>query len=257
MKVIEGKRVVYDSDEEFYVHQARRSKPHDNNRLVKGRIAEALQFCMLGGKLKYTDPAFERSDPDFAPDIRILDVGCGDGWSLTYIRKGCPEGFTLFPPKKRFRNTCGIEMIHKLVEYAQKKGRNVIQGDIRYLVIEENAFDLIYTRHCLEHLDDPLQALKNITRMLKPGGTLLAIVPKENQDINQQKSVHSYQFRNDNDLAHLVRTAGLKVTQSFLRNEYTYQKRKYWYKLSAKLRRMGPELWVFATKSGNSLIERI
>jgi len=51
-------------------------------------------------------------------------------------------------------------MIHKLVEYAQSKGRNVIQGDIRHLVIEENAFDLIYTRHCIEHLDDPLLALE-------------------------------------------------------------------------------------------------
>ncbi len=248
MKVIEGKRVMYDSDEEFYAHQARRSKRHDNNRLVKGRIAEALRFCILGGKLDYTDPPIERDDPNFAPDIRILDIGCEDGWSLEYLKRGCPDGLALFPPKKRFRNTCGIEMIHKVVEYAQRKERNVIQGDIRYLVIEENAFDLIYTRHCLEHLDEPLKALRNITKMLKPGGTLLAIVPKENQDINPQKSVHSYQFRNDDELARLVTNAGMTVTQSFCRNEYTYRKRKYWHRLSPPLRYMGPELWVLATK---------
>lgn len=248
MKVIEGKRVTYDSDEEFYAHQARRSKPYDNNRLVKGRIAEAFRFCMLGGKLNYTYPPVERADPDFLPDIRILDVGSGDGWSLTYLKRGCPDGFTLFPPKKRFHNACGIELIHKVVEYAQKKGRNVIQGDIRHLVVEENAFGLIYTRHCLEHLDKPLRTLKNITKMLKPGGTLLAIVPKENKNINAQKSVHSYQFRKDNELAHLITAAGLTVTQSFCRNEYMYRKRKYWHKLSARLRREGPELWVFATK---------
>lgn len=248
MKVIEGKRVIYNSDEEFYAHQARRSKPYDHNRVVKGRIAEALRFCMFGGRLKHTDPPIQRSDPGFASDIRILDVGCGDGWSLDYLARGCPEGFALFPPKKRFRNACGIEMIHTVVEYAQTKGRNVVQGDIRYFVIEENAFDLIYTRHCLEHLDKPLDAIKNIAKMLKPGGTLFAIVPKENQDINPQKTVHSYQFRNDNELAHLVRAAGLTVLQSFHRNEYTYRKRKYWYKLSARLRYMGPELWVFGTK---------
>lgn len=249
MKVIEGKRVTYDSDEEFYAHQARRSKRRDNNRLVKSWIAEALHFCMLGGKLNYTNPPVERAEPNFPPDIRILDVGCEDGWFLTYLKKGCPDSFTLFPPKRSFCNACGIELIHRVVEYAQKKGRNVIQGDIRYLVIEENAFDLIYTRHCLEHLDKPLQALKNITKMLKPGGTLFAIVPKENQDLNPQESVHSYQFRNDNELAHLVTIAGLTVTQSFCRNEYTYRKRKYWYKLSARLRRTGPELWVLATKA--------
>ena len=250
MKVIEGKRVTYDSDKEFYAHQARRSKPYDNNRLVKGRIAEALRFCMLGGKLNYTDPPVERADPNLPPDVRILDVGCGDGWSLTYLKRGCTDGFSLFPPKKSFRNACGIELIHRVVEYAQKKGRNVIQGDIRHLVVEENAFDLIYTRHCLEHLDDPLQALKNVAKMLKPGGTLFAIVPREDKDINPQQSVHSYQFRSDNELTHLVTTAGLAITQSFCRNEYMYRKRKYWYKLSARLRREGPELWVFATKFG-------
>ncbi|MBW8041637.1 MAG: class I SAM-dependent methyltransferase [Planctomycetes bacterium] len=248
MKVIKGKRVTYDSDEEFYAHQARRSKPYDHNLLVRRFISEALRFCMLGGKLNHTNLPIERAAPNFAPDIRILDVGCGDGWSLKYLKRGCTDGFTLFPPKKRFSNTCGIELIHKVVEYAQKKGRNVIQGDIRYLALEENAFDLIYTRHCLEHLDDPLEALKNITKILKPGGTLFAIVPKESKDLNLQKSVHSHQFRDDNELTHLVTTAGLTVTQSFRRNEYTYRKRKYWYKISARLRCWGPELWVFATK---------
>ena len=203
---------------------------------------------MLGGKLDYTEPPVERPDPQFLPDIRFLDVGCRDGWSLTYLKRGCPDGLSLFPPKKRFRNTCGIELIDKIVEYAQRKKRNVIQGDIRHLVIEENAFDLIYTRHCLEHLDDPLEALKNITKMLKPGGSLLAIVPKENQDINPRKSVHSYQFRNNDELASLITSAGLTVTQRFRRNEYTYRKRKYWHRLSPRLRCMGPELWVFATK---------
>lgn len=248
MKVIEGKRVTYDSDEEFYAHQARRSKRHDNNRLVKGRIAEALRFCMFGGKLDYTDIPIERVDPNFAPDIRILDIGCGDGWSLTYFKRGCPEGFTLFPPKKRFRNTCGIEIVHKLVEYAHKKGRNVIQGDIRHLVIEENAFDLIFTRHCLEHLDKPLDALKNIARMLKSGGVLMAIVPKENQGINPQKSTHSYQFRNENELVELINAADLHVTKSFRRNEYWTKKRKYWHRILPKRRLIGPELWVLASK---------
>jgi hypothetical protein len=53
MKVIEGKSVTYDSDEEFYAHQAHHSKPYDNHILGKGRIAEALRFSMIGGKLNY------------------------------------------------------------------------------------------------------------------------------------------------------------------------------------------------------------
>ena len=248
MKVIEGKRVTYDSDEEFYTHQARRSKRHDDNRLVRDRIRTALTFLMLGGKLDHTDPPVERVDPDFSEDVKILDVGCGDGWSLEYLGKGCPQGLSWLPAKKRFRNACGVEMIHRVVEYAQKKGRNVIQGDIRHLVIEENAFDVIYTRHCLEHIDDPQLVLHNMGKMLKPGGTVLAIVPKESANIDTQKSVHSYQFRNDDELAKLATDAGLTVTQSFHRNEYTYRMRKYWYRLAPRMRTWGPELWVLATK---------
>ena len=62
MKIVDSRRVAYDSNEEFYTHQARRSKAHDNDRLVKGQIPEALQFCILGGKLKYTDKHIERAD---------------------------------------------------------------------------------------------------------------------------------------------------------------------------------------------------
>ena len=240
---------MYDSDGEFYCHQVQGAKPHDNNRIVKARIAEALRFLMLGGKLHHTEPPAERADPDFAYDVRVLDVGCRDGWSLEYLKRGCPNGFTFFPRSKQFHNTCGIELSHETAEYAKAKGRNIIQGDIRNLVIEENAFDVIFTRHCLEHLDKPLSALRNIAKMLKPGGTLLAIVPKETHDINPDKSLHSYLFGNDSDLLNLIVAAGLTVTDSFCRNEYSYHKRKYWYKLSARPRCMGPELWVFATKA--------
>jgi SAM-dependent methyltransferase len=247
MKLIKGKTIAYDSDEEFYSRQILGAKPHDNDRIVKTRIAEAIRFLMLGSNLDYTEPPAERTDPNFPADTKFLDVGCRDGWSLAYLKKGCPAGVTLFPPKKRFRNTYGLELSHKTVTYARAKGCNVIQGDIRNLVIGENSFDVIFTRHCLEHLDRPLDALRNIARILKPGGTLLTIVPKENQDLNPEKSLHSYQFRNDDELADLVAAAGL--TDGFRRNEYSYRKRKYWYKLSARPHRTSPELWVLATKS--------
>lgn len=239
---------MYNSDEEFYSHQVQGARPHDNNRIVRTRITEALRFLLFGGKLLNTEPPAERADPNFSPDIRFVDVGCRDGWSLKYLKAGCSGGFTFFLPKKKFCNTCGLELSHETVKYARTRGRTVIQGDIRNLVIKESAFDVIYTRHCLEHLDKPLDALKNIAKMLTSGGTLLAIVPKETKDINPEKTLHSYQFRNDNDLADLVTAAGLIVTCGFRRNEYSYRMRKYWYKLSARLRRMGPELWVLATK---------
>ena len=250
MQVIEGKRVEYDSDEEFYARQAKRPHFYDKNRVMRARIGEALRFFLFGGTLKYTDPLIVRPDPEFSPDVNFLDIGCADGWSLTYLNKGCPEGFAVSRPRKRFPNTCGIELVREVAEYGRRKGRNIIQGDIRRLALEESAFDLCYTRHCLEHIDDPLATLKSINKTLKPGGHLLAIVPKEETDLDMDRSVHSYQFRADEDLADLARAAGLTVSQSFRRNEYTYRKRKYWYRFPPPVKQMEPELWVFATKPG-------
>lgn len=248
MQVLEGKRVEYDSDEEFYAHQAKRPHFYDKNRIMRVRIGEALRFFLFGGTLTHTDPPVTRPDPDFSPDMRFLDIGCADGWSLSYVSRGCPEKFALSRPKKRFRHTCGIELVREVAAYGRRKGRNIIQGDIRRLDVEESAFDLIYTRHCLEHLDDPLAILTKINTMLAPGGHLLAIVPRESQDLDVDRSVHSYQFRDDDDLADLARAAGLTVTQSFRRNRYSYRKRKYWYRLLPPVRWTEPELWVFATK---------
>lgn len=250
MKVIDGKRVIYDSDAEFYQHQAPRSNPHDKHRPERDRNAELLHFLFCGGQLSHTDPAVVRENPNFPTDIRFLDVGCRDGWSLEYVNNGCPVlGINLFKKRKKYPNTTGIELVSETVGYARRKRRNVVELDIRKSILEGPLFDVIYTRHCLEHIDDPLNALCNIVKMLKKGGIFFAVVPKEEHELDAEKSVHSYLFRKDNELAEMIEHAGLHVTQNIIRNTYSYRKRKYWYKLRAKLRSWGPELCVLATKN--------
>ena len=45
--------------------------------------------------------------------------------------------------------------------------------------IESCIFDFVHSSHCLEHLDDPTQALQNWFRVLKPDGYLVIMVPDE------------------------------------------------------------------------------
>jgi len=145
-------------------------------------------------------------------------------------------------------STDGTDQMLKESGYAVRYYWQENQGDIRNTIIEENSFDVIFTRHCLEHLDRPDEAIKNMARMLKAGGTLLAIVPKENIKIDTKKSLHSYLFQNDNDLSDLILTSGLKVVSKFTREEFRTRKQKYWYKVSLRQRLIGAELWVLATK---------
>lgn len=54
------------------------------------------------------------------------------------------------------------------------------QGDAQLLDnVEDDSFDFLYSSHCLEHVRDPVEALGNWIRVVKPGGFLVVSVPDE------------------------------------------------------------------------------
>ncbi len=53
-------------------------------------------------------------------------------------------------------------------------------GDAQKLEgIPNESYDTVYSSHCLEHMRDPIEALLNWWRVLKPGGYLIVAVPDE------------------------------------------------------------------------------
>jgi len=60
-----------------------------------------------------------------------------------------------------------------------------VKADLRKLPFEDHAYDLILCNHVLEHIPDHLQALSELYRILKKGGTLIAQVPL---DLNREKT---------------------------------------------------------------------
>lgn len=60
-----------------------------------------------------------------------------------------------------------------------------VKADLRKLPFENHAYDLILCNHVLEHIPDHLQALSELYRVLKKGGTLIAQVPL---DLNREKT---------------------------------------------------------------------
>ena len=51
--------------------------------------------------------------------------------------------------------------------------------------IPDNSFDWVYTSHLLEHLNEPVTAIQNWWRILKPGGLLIICVP--HRDLYEKK----------------------------------------------------------------------
>lgn len=79
----------------------------------------------------------------------------------------------------------GIDIAPGLVKRASKnlkdKGLTVTTkvGDIRSLPYKDNYFDFIYTMGTIEHIPNPFDAVKEIYRVLKPGGRAVIGVPNK------------------------------------------------------------------------------
>lgn len=54
--------------------------------------------------------------------------------------------------------------------------------DLHHIPLEDNRFDVVFCNHVMEHVDDPMQCMKELFRVMKPGGWAIMQVP---QDINR------------------------------------------------------------------------
>jgi len=95
----------------------------------------------------------------------LLDVGCG-------------EGFFLFNASEAGYNTKGVELSQDAAAYARREfGLDVEGKPFNEMQLPENYFDVVTMWQVLEHLPHPLATLKEVHRILKPGGLLATSTP--------------------------------------------------------------------------------
>jgi ubiquinone/menaquinone biosynthesis C-methylase UbiE len=104
--------------------------------------------------------------PYITPSMKILDVGCGPGNITTGLAKLVPDGSVI-----------GIDLEEDIMiqarAYAESKGQKNVTfrtGNIFKLDFEDATFDAVYAHQVLQHLHDPVTALKEMKRVVKPGG---------------------------------------------------------------------------------------
>ena len=95
---------------------------------------------------------------------RILDVGCGTGANLVLLSEfGDVQGVDISPDALAFCRERGLD--------------NVRLGAAESLPYEDNEFDLVTAFDVVEHMDDDVAGLREMRRVLRPGGRLLLFVP--------------------------------------------------------------------------------
>lgn len=76
-----------------------------------------------------------------------------------------------------WENLTGVEMNSSAAKYAQERGLNVQSSRIEDLDFAEENFNVIILSMVLEHLYEPFDKLKLMTKWLKPGGQLIFSIP--------------------------------------------------------------------------------
>jgi SAM-dependent methyltransferase len=100
---------------------------------------------------------------------RVLDIGCGPGWFWAAVSDGLPERLHLT------LSDLSPGMVQEALgrcrplPFASIEGR---QADASALPFEDGAFDAVIAMHMFYHLPDPMSAIAEMYRMLKPGGFL-------------------------------------------------------------------------------------
>jgi SAM-dependent methyltransferase len=103
------------------------------------------------------------------PKARVLDLGCGDG-ELT-ARVAAAVGT---------KEVYGVDVNEESLEKAKARGIITVKHDLNKFPypFETNTFDVVVSNQVIEHLYYPIRFLREVYRILKPGG--YAIISTEN-----------------------------------------------------------------------------
>lgn len=143
------------------------------------------------------------------PGFSVLDFGCGGGFLLGNIKAAIKMGIELSPYARGQAETSGL----------------VVYPD--FSKVESSTLDLVISNHALEHVLEPLSVLRQVLRVLKPGGRAVFVVPCE-----QIQEDHFFFNRNDVNqhlytwcpmtLGNLFKVAGFTVESSdVFRHQWT------------------------------------
>lgn len=133
---------------------------------------------------------------------RILDIGCGAGGMLGLLQ--------------RYGEVAGLDVDHEYLAFCRERGfPNVLCGSGYELPFGDGRFDLVSLFDTLEHIPEEVAALREVRRVLRPGGLVLISVPAYQWLWSQNDRIaHHCRRYTRGRLERALRDAGLEVVRS-------------------------------------------
>lgn len=108
--------------------------------------------------------------PCLKPNMDVLDVGCGPGTITVDLASRVAQGKII-----------GIDMSEDVIDKARVAARekglrncHFQTGDVEALAYPDNSFDVVHAHQVLQHVGNPIKALREMLRVAKPGGIVAA-----------------------------------------------------------------------------------
>ncbi|QKV96870.1 class I SAM-dependent methyltransferase [Streptomyces sp. NA02950] len=153
-------------------------KQHRHHGPGAGSTAEVREFFTpraAGWDSRFPDdgPAYVAAVAELGPRTgdAVLDAGCGTGRALPALRAAVgPRGTVL-----------GADLTPAMLEAAVHAGRDgaavLILGDVTRLPLRDNSLDAVFAAGLISHLGEPGPGLRELARVVRPGGRLALFHP--------------------------------------------------------------------------------
>jgi SAM-dependent methyltransferase len=120
----------------------------------------------LDGATNYRDWILELAGPFLGPADTILEVGAGHG---TFTQELCERAHVTATELGRE----GLERLRSRFSATP----SVTISDLPLAGLPSDAFDVAFLSNVLEHIEDDVEALRDLARVVRPGGTVVVFSP--------------------------------------------------------------------------------